>query len=147
VETAVSLGDPRRALKTFAVVQAQKGDLRGARETIAPVGHSDRILEAVAARQMQSGDFDSTLRTAQEICPANIANPLLDLADALRERGELSRVSELASHVTNPKVANLFLEYVRLNKSNLENIPTIEPNVRKRGYFLVENTNSLQRIF
>lgn len=137
-ETAASIGGPRGALEAIAIIQAQKGDLRGARETVASVGHSDRVLEAVAGYQIQLGDFDGALKTAQEIYPANIANLLLELGDALKERGEQSRVRELASHVTNPEVAHLFLEYVRLSQSRWEHVPTIEPNICEQAYFLVE---------
>jgi hypothetical protein len=137
-ETAATVGTSSGALEAIAIVQAQKGDLRGARETVVPIGHSDRVLGAVAGYQIQVGDFDCALKTAQEIYPANIANLLLDLADALRDRRELSRAHELASHVTNSKVAHLFLEYVRLRQWDLENIPTLKPNICEQGYFLIE---------
>jgi hypothetical protein len=137
-ETAMSIPDPRHKLESIAIVQASKGDLQGARETIVSIGHSNRVLDAVAGYQIQAGDFDGALKTAQEIYPANIANLLIEVDDALRERGKLSHVRELASRVEKPEVAHLFLEYHSLMKSDRENIPTIEANICEKGYFLVE---------
>jgi hypothetical protein len=137
-ETAMLLADSRRALESIAVVEASKGDLEGARETIAPIGQSNRVLDAVAGYQIQAGDFEGALKTMQEIYPASIANLLLELDDALRERGERSRLRALASQMTKPGVAHLFLVYDRIRQSDLENIPTIETNTCENGYFLVE---------
>ena len=137
-ETALLLADPRHALESIAVVQASKGDLPGARETIGSAGQSNRVLEAAATYQLKAGDFEGALKTAQEIYPANIANLLLEIDDALRERGEQRRVRELAAHMTKPEVVHLFLEYDQIRQSDLQNIPSIEPNICERAYFLVE---------
>jgi hypothetical protein len=127
-----------KAIEEVATAQAERGDVRQARETAMSIADPRHTLESIAIVQASRGDLQGARETAQEIYPANIANLLIEVDDALRERGELSHVRELASRLQKPEVAHLFLEYHGLMKSDRENIPTIEANICEKGYFLVE---------
>jgi hypothetical protein len=134
-EVAASLTDPRAALEGIAIAQAWKGDLLGARKTVAAIGSSNSVLEAIAGFQIQSGAFDAALGTIQELYPASSDNLLLDLADALKARGQQANIHQLALRVKNPAVAALFLKYVRLRESMLENA-VVDASVCDQADFL-----------
>jgi hypothetical protein len=102
-----------RATEALALTQASKGDLRGALETITPVGDSDEARLVLGRRQIASGDFDGALKTAAQMKPKSADQIFYELGDALRVRGEQKRVHQLASHMTDRKLAAMFLELSR----------------------------------
>ena len=103
-----------RATEAIAVAQVGNGDLQGALETAAPLGYKDEVLSAVAGQQIVKGDFDGALQTAEQMKSNSADQVFYEVGDGLLERGEQKRVHELASHMTNPKLAALFTKLVRL---------------------------------
>lgn len=101
------------AMKAIAFAQVRNGDLQGALETAAPFGIQDEIHLAFARRQIDSGDLDGALRTAEQM-KSDWWDVFYGVGDALRLRGEQKRVPELASHMSNPKLAAQFRRHVRL---------------------------------
>jgi hypothetical protein len=119
--------DPRAVLEAVAIARAKTGDLRGARETIAQAGHSDGVLDAIAEYQVQAGDFDGALKTVQEMSPDGVVGPLVEIAEALRGRGEQSSVRQLASRITDPTVARRFLDVFAVTAP--KNVEVIRPSI------------------
>jgi hypothetical protein len=101
----------KKAAKVIALIQAQKGDLSGALNTIAPFGESDEVFLAYGRQQIEKGDFEGTLDTAER---TKLGYQLFyEIGSALRIRGEQSRARELAVHMKDRKLAVLFLECAR----------------------------------
>jgi len=97
--------------EAVALAQVSKGDLQGALEIAVAGVDRDEILFAFARRQIANSDFAAALETA-----ARMKSPdqvFYDLGDALRERGEQQRVRELASGMSNRKLAAEFAKRVR----------------------------------
>ncbi|MCU1315067.1 MAG: hypothetical protein JWN63_389 [Candidatus Acidoferrum typicum] len=101
-----NLGD--RATQAIAEVQAGKGDVRGALETSSSLSDSDNVLLAFARRQITNGDFDGALKTAEAMKTKSSDQVFYEVGDSLRVRGEQKRVRELASHMSDCKLATLF---------------------------------------
>lgn len=101
-----------RALKTIAEIQASRGDLPGALETIPTPRDSDDVMLVFARRQIEKADFDGALTTAERMDKA-AGQVFYELGDALRVRGEQKRARELASHMSDRKLAALFLKLSR----------------------------------
>ncbi|MGB8732810.1 MAG: hypothetical protein WCC99_16295 [Candidatus Sulfotelmatobacter sp.] len=99
-----------KAAEAIALAQAYSGDLRGALETITPLGTSNEVLWAFARRQMAQADFDGALKTAEQMDHKSAVQTFYGLADALREQGEQRRLHELASHMSNRKLSSLFVK-------------------------------------
>jgi hypothetical protein len=99
-----------RMIKGIAVIQAGDGDLAGALETSASLRDSDEVLVEFAHYQIKRADFDGALKTAERTTPASADQLFYEIGDALRLRHEQSRVRELASHMSNRKLAKLFLQ-------------------------------------
>ena len=114
-----------QALREIARVQAGNGDLQGALSTIAGVGDPDDVLSVFAVRKIKSGDFDGALRMTEQLKPQSADRVFYEIGEALHERGEQKRVHELASHMSNRKLAKLFLELSRFTLYPGEN-PTIQ---------------------
>jgi hypothetical protein len=105
------------AIEAIALAQVGSGDLQNALDTAAAVGDQDEVLLGFARRQIESGDFDGALRTAEQMNPKSVDavdSVFYEIGDALRVRGERNRVHDLAAHMTNRKLAALFTELVPL---------------------------------
>lgn len=102
-----------KGAEAIALTQANSGDLPGALETITPLGDSNEVLSAFAQHQIAQGDFDGALKTAEQMDHKSAGQMFYGVGDSLRERGEQERVRELAFHMSNPKLAALFLEVTR----------------------------------
>ena len=99
-------------VKSVALAQVSKGDLKGALETAGPGVDQDEILLPFARRQISNGDFAPALETA-----ARMKSPdpvFYEFGVALQERREQNRVHELASGMTNHKLAAEFAKQVRV---------------------------------
>jgi hypothetical protein len=99
------------ATKVIALSQAHRGDLSGALETVAPLGQSDEVFLAFGQCQIERGDFEGTLNTAERTKSGY--QLYYDIGDALRLRGEQSRARKLAAHMKNRKLSSLFLDCAR----------------------------------
>jgi len=100
-----------RALKTIAEIQAARGDLSGALKT--SPGNSDDIMLVFARRQIEKADFDGALKTAEQMDSKSGDQVFYEVGGALRVRGEQKRARELASNMSNHRLAALFLELSR----------------------------------
>jgi hypothetical protein len=100
-----------KAAKVIALIQAQNGDLSGALKTIAPFGESDEVFLAYGRHQIEMGDFEGTLNTAERTRSGY--QLFYDIGDALRLRGDQSRARKLAADIRDPKLAALFLGWDR----------------------------------
>jgi hypothetical protein len=100
-----------RAAKVIALIQAHRGDLSGALDTIAPSGQSDEVFLAFGRHQIERGDFEGALNTAERTKSGY--QLYYDIGDALRLRGEQSRARKLAAHMKDRKLAALFLNCAR----------------------------------
>jgi hypothetical protein len=101
----------KKAAEVIALIQAQNRDLSGALKTIAPFGESDEVFIAYGRQQIEMGDFEGTLNTAERTRSGY--QLFYDIGDALRIRGQQSRARELAAHMKDRKLAALFLECAR----------------------------------
>ncbi len=100
-----------KATEVIALIQAHRGDLSGALETIAPLGQSDEVFLAFGQYQIERGDFEGTLNTAERTRSGY--QLYYDIGDALRLRGQQSRARKLAAHMKDSKHAALFLDCAR----------------------------------
>jgi hypothetical protein len=114
-----------KATKVIALIQAHRGDLSGALETVAPSGQSDEVFLAFGQCQIERGDFEGTLNTAERTKSGY--QLYYDIGDALRLRGEQSRVRKLAAHMKDRKLAALFLECARFTLWPGGEVRTIQP--------------------
>lgn len=136
--TAALLEDTGTTLQRIAAVEAGRGDLKGARETVASVTMPNLALGAIGEYQIKSGDFRGALETAGRMSPDATGNLLFDIGDELRRRGETKLVGDLASGITDRKLARVFEEYARLAVSTMEDIPRLKPNPCNTAYFRAE---------
>ncbi len=105
------------AIKAIALAQVGNRDLQGALDTADVIGVRDEVLLAFAERQIESGEFDAALRTAEQMNPKSvdaIDSVFYEIGSALQVRGERGRVRELAAHMTSRKLAVLFKQLVPL---------------------------------
>jgi hypothetical protein len=100
-----------KATEVIALIQAHRGDLPGALETIAPLGQSDEVFLAFGRYQIKGGDFEGTLNTAERTKSGY--QLFYDIGDALRICEEQSRARKLAAHMKDRKLAALCLECAR----------------------------------
>jgi hypothetical protein len=107
-----------KATKVISLIQAYRGDLSGALETVAPSGQSDEVFLAFGQYQIERGDFEGTLNTAERTKSGY--QLYYDIGDALRLRGEQSRARKLAAHMKDRKRAALFLDCARFTLSSRE---------------------------
>jgi hypothetical protein len=101
------------AAEAIAEIQAHKGDLPGALETIGPLGDSNEVRLVFGGRQIANGDFDGALKTAEQMDSKSADQVFYGVGAALRDRGEQKRVRELASHMRNRELSSLFVELAR----------------------------------
>lgn len=140
------------AIEAIAAIQAHRGDLRGALETSAllPVLDNDRscratvrvggleikdplpaALEAIRefdAHQLESGDLEGALTTAEQVRPCSAPGLLPRIADAFFEQGKLKQARELASHIANQKVAAEFLAMLNQRERSAATFSVVEPS-------------------
>jgi hypothetical protein len=102
-----------RALRTIAEIQADRGDLPGALETSPTPGDSNDVLLVFARRQIANADLDGALITAERMDSKSAGQVFYEVGGALRDRSEQKRARDLASHMSNRKLAALFLELSR----------------------------------
>jgi hypothetical protein len=114
-----------KATKLIALIQAHSGDLSAALETVAPLGQSDEVFLAFGQCQIERGDFEGTLNTAERTKSGY--QLYYDIGDALRLRGEQSRARTLAAHMKDRKHAALFLECARFTLWPDGEVRTIRP--------------------
>jgi hypothetical protein len=65
VNSVVPLNMRAKAIKAIALIRAHRGDLAGALPTIARLGQSDEVFLAFGQYQIEKGDFEGTLSTAE----------------------------------------------------------------------------------
>jgi hypothetical protein len=118
-----------RAAKVIALTQAHNGDLPGSLETIGPLGDSNEVRLVFGQRQIANGDFDGALKTAEQMDSQSADQAFYGVGDALRDRGEQKRVPELASHMSDRKMAALFVELARFTfrPREIETIEIVQP--------------------
>lgn len=102
-----------RATEVIALTQARAGDLPGALETIAPLRDSNEVRSAFARYQIAKGDFDGALKTAEQMDSKSANQVFYEVGGALHDRSEQKRARELASRMSNRKLAALFLKLSR----------------------------------
>ncbi len=108
-----------KAAEEVALVQAHNGDAQGALETIGRGGDAEQVLMTFGRHQIETGDFDGALRTAEQM-PHSGYQLFYVLGDELRSRNEGKRVRELASHISDRKQAALFTQIVRFTLRPIE---------------------------
>jgi hypothetical protein len=101
----------KKAAEAIALNEAHNGDLSGALNTIAPFGESDEVFLVYGRHQIEIGDFEGTLDTAERTKSGY--QLFYEIGDALRIRGEQSRARKLAAHMKDRKLAALFLSCAR----------------------------------
>jgi hypothetical protein len=114
--SALGAGGPR-ATRNIAKVQVERGDLRGALATVASPADTDEVMEEFGELQIRNGDFDGALKTAEQVDERSAYNLFYAVGDALRLRREPQRLPELASHMTDKKLAAGFVEAARFTLS------------------------------
>jgi hypothetical protein len=102
-----------KATEVIARVQAYGGDLSAALEKIAPLGDSDEVYLAYGSHQIENGDFEGALATAERMGAKRGYELFYEIGSALRLRAEQYRVRGLAAHMKDRKLAALFLECAR----------------------------------
>jgi tetratricopeptide (TPR) repeat protein len=101
----------RQIVKAVALAQLSKGDLQGGLEIAAAGVDREEILLAFARRQIANSDFAAALETSARMkSPGQV---FFELGNALRERSEQKRVRELASGMSDRKLAADFVNQVR----------------------------------
>jgi hypothetical protein len=97
----------------IAKIQIDHDDLRGALESCASPEDRNAVIEAFGEHQIEKGDFNGGLKTAEQLGERSAYNLFYDIGDALRQRGEQDRLHELASHMRDKKRAAEFVEAAR----------------------------------
>lgn len=92
------------ALRNLGLVQAESGDLDGARDTVlpAPPTFQQVALREIGLCQVRSGDLEGALRTWGEMERGEGDGILVDLADALSKRGDEDGAHSVLSRITDP---------------------------------------------
>jgi len=102
-----------KATRDIAKIQVDRGDLRGALETVTSPADANVVMEEFGDVQIRNGDFDGALKTAEQVNERSAYNLFYAVGDALRERREPQRLHELASHMTDKKLAAEFVDAAR----------------------------------
>jgi len=123
-----------RALKTIAQIQADRGDLPGALETSPTPSDSNDVLLVFARRQITNADLAGALETAERTDSKAAGEVFYEVGDALRQRGEQNRLSELASHMNSPEMAALFRKLAHFSLTYKPEIRTIQPDPCSAAY-------------
>jgi len=139
------------AIEAIAAVQARRGDLRGALETSASLPGSNNVrgcdatvrvggievrdplpgavqaIEEFGARQLESGDLEGALNTAEAVRPCSTPGLLSRIADAFFAQGKLKQARELASQAANGKAAAEFLAMLNQRERGAR-VSIVEPS-------------------
>ena len=94
-----------RADEAVAILQADAGDLNGARETIRYLPDNSNVLEAIGLRQVDQGDLEGALKTASEMKPGLSDEVLYAVAWTLRQQGHKQRAHQVARRITDRDMA------------------------------------------
>jgi hypothetical protein len=90
------------------------------------MSQSDEVFLAFGQYQIEKGDFEGALNTAEQTKSGY--QLFYDIGDALRIRGEQSRARKLAARMKDRKLAALFLNCARSTLlSREEEVRTIQP--------------------
>jgi len=140
------------AIEAIAAIQAHRGDLRGALDTSAllPALDNDRscratvrvggieikdplpgavqAIEEFGAHQLESGDFEGALKTAEQVRPCSAPGLLSRIADAFFEQGKLKQARELASHMPDRKVDAGFSAMLDQRERSAATFSVVEPS-------------------
>lgn len=128
-------GDLRTALEASASLGGF-GQASGCRATVRvagieikdPLSGAVQAIEEFGAHQLESGDLEGALNTAEQVRPCSTPGLLSRIADAFFEQGKLKQARELASHIANRKVAAEFSTMLtRLDRSALS-VKIVEPS-------------------
>ncbi len=150
---AKGLVAPRNVWGTEAIaaVQARRGDLRGALETSAllpvlindsgcrtvrvggieingPLPGAVQAIEEFGAHQLESGDLEGALHTAEQVRPCSTPSLLSRIADAFFEQGKLKQARELASHMADRKVVAEFSKMLDQRERSAATFSVVEPS-------------------
>ena len=106
-----------KATRDIARIQVDRGDLQGALATVVSSADTNEVMEEFGNFQIRNGDLDGALKTAEQVDERSAWNLFYAVGDALREQGEAWRLHELASHMTDRKLAAGFLEAARTSIS------------------------------
>ncbi len=97
-------------LRAVAVAQAQAGDVRAAKETVALIESSSKqgsALRSIASAQIDSGDVAGALATAESLRSLFYRNnALLIITGVLAERGDAQGAKAAATRIRGPKKGN-----------------------------------------
>lgn len=108
---ATALDDDRkwRSLEAIALVLLERGDTKGARETVGgvPPIFRQRVLRTIAFGQVKSGDLEGALRTWEEMEAGEGDGVLWEVAGELRRRGESERAESLLARIDPTSLAEL----------------------------------------
>jgi hypothetical protein len=94
-----------RAYKEIALVQAGAGDIRGALETSRDIPDKSIVLDAIASRQLESGDLEGALATAAAMKREWKDETLFAVAQKFRERGDERRAHAIERRISNLNAA------------------------------------------
>ena len=94
------------ALRNLGLMQAESGDIEGARNTVlpAPPIFQQVVLREIGFHQVRSGDLEAALRTVDEMERGEGDGILVDVAAAFSKRGDEDRAQALLSRLTDPDI-------------------------------------------
>jgi hypothetical protein len=106
-ESTASQEEKWKCLERIADVQAESGDVIGARETLRslPTRFQQDVLETIGTHQAQSGDVESALKTAREMERGWSDGVLFEVADKFAARGDKAQAHQIALRITDPVMA------------------------------------------
>lgn len=103
-------GEVPRMRLNICRIQVDLRDLRGALQNCNSPKDHDAVMEEFAMRQMADGDLDGALKTSEQVSERTAWDIFYTMGDVLGTLGERNRLHELASHMTDKKLAAAFLE-------------------------------------
>jgi hypothetical protein len=99
--------------RVIAKIQVDRGDLAGALETCPGPEGANFVMEEYGLRQIAAGDFAEALKISQQVNERSAYDLFYDVGSALRERGEQSRLHDLAAQMDDRARAAQFEEAAR----------------------------------
>ncbi len=115
-----------KATRDIARIQIDRGDLRGALDTVTSPADTNEVMEEFGDFQIRNGDLDGALKTAEQVNERSAWNLFYDVGYALHDRGEPQRLHELASHMSDRKLAADFVEAARTSLSPHIEVRTLQ---------------------
>ena len=127
-------GDLRTALEASASLGAF-GQRSGCRATVKvdgieiedPLSGAVQAIEQFGSHQLESGNLEGALNTAEQVRPCSTPALLSRIADAFFEQGKLKQARELASRLANRKVAAEFLGMLN-QRERAAHVSIVEPS-------------------